>query len=56
MTEKQFIKKFVPKDLRLAAEDELSELTSDAENRGFEEAITEAAIHLRGVANEMKYW
>ena len=56
MTTKEFVKKFVAKQERLAAEEVLDSMLGDSESYGFLEAVKEVKWHLRGVANEIGSW
>lgn len=56
MTIKQFIKKYIPKDSRLEAEEILDRMVADACVAAYLEAVSGARSHLRGVVTEMGQW
>ena len=56
MTPKQFLKKYVPKEQRLEADEQLEEILNNSEEAGFEEAKEDISRYLRGWANEIRSW
>lgn len=56
MTPKQFLKKFVAKEQRLEAEEQLDSMLMISEELGYDEAKDETCRSLRGLSNEIKQW